>query len=108
MHTYISSACYIPGVVFNVVRYILLYLLNFYANKNLQRRTKQQRRSVFVKELVTQFVRDLDYHPEVPIGADNVTHQTLRNEFASYNTGPWFDVLCRESASMAEVSAVEH
>jgi len=61
-------------------------------------------RNSFLKDLLARFIRDLDYHPEERISDDNVCYQSLQFEFSAYNTGPWFDALCRESATIAEVS----
>ncbi|KAF9541909.1 terpenoid synthase [Agrocybe pediades] len=62
----------------------------------------------FVKKIYTKFVRHLKYQPLQPIADDNVSYQALQTEFAQYNTGAWFDALCRESASMAELSYSGH
>jgi len=62
--------------------------------------------SPFVRDIFAQFIHALGYCPEAPITDDNVSYQALQKEFAAYNTGAWFDALCRESATMAEVTAI--
>jgi len=59
--------------------------------------------NTYVKDTVARLIRNLGYRPEEPISDDNVLYQALKTEFAEYNTGDWFDVLCRESATIAEV-----
>jgi len=65
--------------------------------------TTTQNDSPFVKELLIQFFRDIDHRRENPIADDNVSYLALKEEFAPYNTGPWFDALCRRCALVAEV-----
>jgi hypothetical protein len=60
--------------------------------------------STSIKEIFTSFVESLKYCPEDPMPEDNATYQSLRSEFSAYDDGnKWFDALCRESATMAEV-----
>jgi len=74
------------------------------ATENTEFIKPSQAGSPFVKEIFAKFIHALDYHPVAPIANDNVSYQALQNEFAAYNTGAWFDALCRESATMAEVN----
>ena len=60
--------------------------------------------STSIKEIITFFIESLKYCPEDPIAEDNATYQSLHSEFSAYDDGnKWFDALCKESATMADV-----
>ena len=61
----------------------------------------------FVKEIFANFIQHLEYRPLDPfIPVDTTTtYKSLCSEFSAYNNGgKWFEALCLESSTMAEVS----
>ncbi|PPQ81647.1 hypothetical protein CVT25_013342 [Psilocybe cyanescens] len=57
-----------------------------------------------IKRIYAAFIENLEYSPEGPISDNNETYQALLTEFAAYNTGgKWFQALCQESSTLAEV-----
>ncbi|KAH9478551.1 Monoterpene synthase 25 [Psilocybe cubensis] len=62
------------------------------------------------KEIITKFVKDLDYRPEEPITEDNPTYRALRSEFLmKYDNGnEFYDQMYRTAVTMAELSYRDH
>ncbi|KAH9477608.1 Monoterpene synthase 25 [Psilocybe cubensis] len=61
-----------------------------------------------IKEIYSGFIDKLEYSTMSAISDDNETFQALLSEFASYNTGRWFEALCRESSTIAELGYANH
>ena len=58
----------------------------------------------FVREIVTKFVKSLEYRPEEAMKETRTTYQSLCSEFSVYNDGRgWFEPMCLQSSTMAEV-----
>lgn len=65
----------------------------------------QEQSPSFVREIVTKFVRSLQYRPEHSMKETGTTYQPLLSEFSVYNNGGgWFEILCLQASAFAEVS----
>ncbi|KAF9542010.1 terpenoid synthase [Agrocybe pediades] len=61
-----------------------------------------------LKAIYGEFIRGMDYRPETPITAENVSYRALQKEFAKYKTAPWFENTCNAAASIAELPYPDH
>ncbi|KAF9556239.1 hypothetical protein CPC08DRAFT_103391 [Agrocybe pediades] len=49
----------------------------------------------FIKQMLEKLIGSLHYRQERPLDDDNVLYEALKAEFAEFDTGAWFDRLCR-------------
>ena len=57
-----------------------------------------------IREIVTKFVKSLEYCPEEAMKETRTTYQSLCSEFFVYNDGRgWFEPMCLQSSTMGEV-----
>ena len=69
--------------------------------------SEQDQSPTFVKEIFANFIQHLEYRPLDPFipVETTTTYKSLCSEFSAYNNGgKWFEALCLESSTMAEVS----
>lgn len=66
---------------------------------------EQEQSLSFVREIVTKFVKSLEYRPEDFMKETRTTYQSLCSEFSVYNntSDRWFELLCLQASTLAEV-----